>query len=413
MRAAHGGDPADRLAAFGEIVARFQDMACGYAYAVLGDFHLAEDAAQEAFVSAYRRLHDLRDPDAFPGWLRRIVQTACGRMTRRRQIPATSLEAASHVPADEVEPVGLLEKVEMRDQVLAAVRALPEPQREVTTLFYINGYSQQDVADFLEVPVTTVNNRLHASRRRLKQRMLKMVEDRLHQNAPDERFSQKVIAALLARPRPLEIEGHPVRQIWDRIHAALPDYEVVTGDEVEDKALLEAVHENMDRAYHVSDRTALRTQMTVTTLKAVRGRPAPVRLIAAGRVFRPEQEDATRLSVFHQADGICIETGADMDALQATCRRVIEAAVGTAEVRWEPCDFGFVDSGIEGAVRVNDQWLRVSGAGLLEAQTLREAGHDPATVTGYAFGVGLERLAMLVLGLDDVRALWRPPYVPE
>ena len=61
------------LDAFEALVRRFQDMACGYAYSILGDFHLAEDAAQEAFVDAYRNLGQLREPRAFPGWFRRVV----------------------------------------------------------------------------------------------------------------------------------------------------------------------------------------------------------------------------------------------------------------------------------------------------------------------------------------------------
>ena len=71
------------LAAFEDLVRRFQNMACGYAYARLGDFHLAEDAAQEAFIDAYRLLPDLRAPAAFAGWLRRIVFKHCDRFTRR------------------------------------------------------------------------------------------------------------------------------------------------------------------------------------------------------------------------------------------------------------------------------------------------------------------------------------------
>ena len=73
VAAARAGD----LEAYGQLVRCFQDMAYGYAYAVLGDFHLAEDAAQEAFLQAYRDLPDLREPAAFPGWLRRIVLNQC------------------------------------------------------------------------------------------------------------------------------------------------------------------------------------------------------------------------------------------------------------------------------------------------------------------------------------------------
>ena len=301
----------------------------------------------------------------------------------------------------------------MHDGVLAAIRALPEHERMATTLFYIDGYSQKEIADFLEVPVSTVKNRLHASRKRLKERTLPMVEDTLKGHAPDERFSRKVIEELLARPRPLEIEGHPVRAIWDGIQAALPDYEVISGEEIEDRQALEAVQEDMARAYKVDAVRYLRTQMTVTTLKAIQGRQPPVRLLAAGRVFRPRQEgeDAAHLKVFHQIDGICIEPGAGLAALKATVERLLHALLGPADVRWREYEFGFVDHGLEADIRPGDEWLEVSGSGTLKAETLREAGFDPSEVQGFAFGMGLERLAMVKFGIDDLRTLWRPPYV--
>ena len=179
-KVANGDAPAaERLAAFGEIVRRYQDMAYGCAYAVLGDFHLAEDAAQEAFLTAYRELRSLREAGAFAGWLRRIVLSRCSRMTRRRSVSTTRLDAAATVASNEPGPTEAMEMRELKDKVLAAVRALPEPQRMVTTLFYINGYSQKDIAEFLEVPVTTVKKRLVASRGRLKQRMMVMVDETL------------------------------------------------------------------------------------------------------------------------------------------------------------------------------------------------------------------------------------------
>ncbi len=169
----------ERLAAFGEIVRRYQDMAYGCAYAILGDFHLAEDAAQEAFLAAYRELPTLREARAFGGWLRRIVVTQCSRMTRGKRVSTTGLAAAAAVASGEPQPPEALEKQEMEDKVLSAIRALPENQRMVTTLFYINGYSQKTIAEFLEVPVTTVKKRLVTARDRLKQRMMKMVDETL------------------------------------------------------------------------------------------------------------------------------------------------------------------------------------------------------------------------------------------
>src|ERR671932_2813734 len=81
--------------AYEPIVRRFQDMAVGYSFARLGDVHLAEDAAQEAFLSAFRDLAQLRDPAAFPGWFRTVVFKQCDRLIRRKQVPTIPLEAAA------------------------------------------------------------------------------------------------------------------------------------------------------------------------------------------------------------------------------------------------------------------------------------------------------------------------------
>jgi len=85
--------------AYGELVRRFQDMAYGYAYTILNDFHLAEDATQEAFIEAYRCLPNLEHPRAFPAWLKRIVFKHCDRLIRGKRVPIAPLDAAEDVAA--------------------------------------------------------------------------------------------------------------------------------------------------------------------------------------------------------------------------------------------------------------------------------------------------------------------------
>ena len=186
--------------AFGAIVQRFQDMAVGYAYALLGDFHLAEDAAQEAFIQAFHDLPTLHEPRAFAAWFRRIVFKHCDRLTRRKQKPTISLDAVREVACAHVEPAQLAEQAELQAEVHAAIAGLPEHTRAVTLLFYISDYSQREIAAFLDVPLTTVKKRLQAARRQLQQRMLAMVQDNLHEQAPsrNERFAQRVTAAVAA-----------------------------------------------------------------------------------------------------------------------------------------------------------------------------------------------------------------------
>ena len=160
VRRAQQGD----TEAFGLLVLRFQAMAYGYGYSILKDFHLAEDAAQEAFVEAYRCLRKLVIPRAFPSWFRRIVLKRCDRITRRKQLATTPLGEAHGVADGSPQPAEVLERCQLREAVQRAIRSLPGPEREAVTLYYIDGYSQAEVAAFLDVPATTVKSRLHASR---------------------------------------------------------------------------------------------------------------------------------------------------------------------------------------------------------------------------------------------------------
>jgi RNA polymerase sigma factor (sigma-70 family) len=185
---------ADRSRAFGEIVWRFQDLAFACALSVLGDFHLAQDAAQEAFLTAWRNLDQLRTPEAFPGWLKRIVLSQCHRLTRGKQAETVALRALADVPATGPDPCSAYEALERREQVLAAVGDLAEHERVVTLLYYIGDYSQNEIAAFLEVPVTTVKKRLFSARQRLRERTLHVVRETLSERRPsrNEQFADTV-----------------------------------------------------------------------------------------------------------------------------------------------------------------------------------------------------------------------------
>ena len=171
-------------AAFNQLVHRFQDSAVAYAFSALGDLQQAEDAAQEAFIEAFHCLASLREPLAFPGWLRRIVFKQCDRITRRRPCGAISLEAVWEEPSPDSGPPLLLEAKETARQVRAAVTTLPEGERAVTLLFYFGQRSHTEIAAFLEVPVSTVKKRLFTARKRLKGEMIKMMQEDLSERIP-------------------------------------------------------------------------------------------------------------------------------------------------------------------------------------------------------------------------------------
>ncbi len=186
--------------AFGAVVRRFQDMAVGYGYSLLGNLHLAEDAAQEAFLEAYLCLQQLREPAAFPGWFRRIVFKQCDRLSRSKTAKLEPLETAQEKVSRTLNQVEAMEQREMKTQVWGAIDALPEHERAAVMLYYLSGYSQAEVGEFLDVPVTAIKKRLFSARQRLRELLMDVVADTLRESRPsqDERFAASVIEMLNA-----------------------------------------------------------------------------------------------------------------------------------------------------------------------------------------------------------------------
>ena len=410
------GETGEKVRAFGELVERFQDMAYGYAYSILGDFHLAEDAAQEAFVAAYRQLDKLRAPESFAGWLRRIVRTACHRLTRRRREATAPLERAGFVPTEEMGPDETVERMELRDRVLAAVRSLPEAQRTVTTLFYIDGYSHEEIGEFLDVPATTVNSRLHASRQKLKERMFAMVADELKSHALPAEFPEQ-IGGLLALPRPLLVPDHPVRRTWEAFRSYFPEFELVELDEICERSLTTVPPDRQAGYIHaVDDRRILRHNLTSELVDLwLRRGGGPCHLITAGRVFRKGTPDDPRKSagVHHQAEILWVAEGLDDARCVATARRTAAAVLGNVEVDVSSLHADGSSLRARGfASRWRGESLKFGAGGMHPDDAVRRAGLDPGACGAISLAFGLERCAQIRHDLSDIRELWQPPYVP-
>ncbi len=181
--------------AFTALVTRFRRMVLTCAAARVCDWHLAEDIAQEAFVEAYTRLGQLREPRAFAAWLRRIVIKHCDRHTRRKGPRLVSADAAGDA-ARGSRPDQVLGRDEHRAAVFEALDELPPRDRELVWQHYISGYPQVELARLVGLPAGTVKTRLHRARRRLKEGALQTMADSIDQLGPDEPFAQKVAQAV-------------------------------------------------------------------------------------------------------------------------------------------------------------------------------------------------------------------------
>ena len=189
---------AEKHQAFCELVSMFQDMAYACAYAVLGDFYLAEDAAQEAFISAWQKISQLQQPEAFPGWFRRIVLTECNRLTRGKRLPTILLDDGVNVAAAHTDSQKAVERDQLTRAVFTAIRKLPVNERIVVVLFYVEEHSQIDISAFLEVPLTTVAKRLYSARIRLRGILMDRFKTDLTAHCPsrNKSFAQKVKAGI-------------------------------------------------------------------------------------------------------------------------------------------------------------------------------------------------------------------------
>jgi RNA polymerase sigma factor (sigma-70 family) len=196
------------VAAFTALVHSHYGVALGYAYSLLRDVHHAEDATQEAFAEAHTFLPRLQDPAAFAGWLRSIVRHRCLRRIRQRDW--LSIAEPSALESLHAAPVGRTqESTERSDLLRRALSTLPKSERDVVTLFYLNDCSQREIAAFLQLPVTTVNNRLHKARQRLKQWGANMHDTTIHQVNPDHDPALKVGTILRVQGPVVEVRFDP------------------------------------------------------------------------------------------------------------------------------------------------------------------------------------------------------------
>jgi RNA polymerase sigma factor (sigma-70 family) len=182
------------MRAFDCLVRHFQNAAVAYARTLLRDPAAAEDAAQEAFVQAWQDLPRLTEAAAFGAWLRRIVFKYCDR-TRRSARFVLPLSDVLPAPREE-EPAVVLERTDQSARVHAALEALPCALREATLLYYLTGHNVKEIAAFLEVPPSTVKNRLHTARKRLRKELWEMTESMMSQEKPsrNEEFANQVLA---------------------------------------------------------------------------------------------------------------------------------------------------------------------------------------------------------------------------
>ena len=185
--------------AFDVLVRRYQGAAYGLAYHHMRDYATAEDVAQQAFISAFVHLRQVRQPERFASWLKAVVVNEC-RMWLRRHRPEASLAEGDEMPDPSPSPAERWERRELQATVRRAIGTLPEKTRLLVSLHYLAGMPYAEIARFLEVPITTVEGRLFRARRMLKEAMIPMMEEELSEHRLPASFAQDVATKLSITP---------------------------------------------------------------------------------------------------------------------------------------------------------------------------------------------------------------------
>ena len=169
--------------------------------------------------------------------------------------------------------------------------------------------------------------------------------------------------------------------------------------------------DNFFMGEQAGSRTLLRTQTSTVQIRTLEQQKPPVRIIACGRVYRPDTHDATHYSMFHQVEGLCVDRGVTMVDLKTTLFQFARAYFGPeAEVRMRPSFFPFTEPSAEVDMKMKIkgewQWIEIGGCGMVDPNVLESVGVDPEEFTGFAFGLGIERVAMRKYGISDIRWLY-------
>ncbi len=218
---------------------------------------------------------------------------------------------------------------------------------------------------------------------------------------------------------------HPLTQITDDIVRAFRKigFAVADGPEIEDDYhCFDALNTPADHpardsqdTFYVesSDTRLLRTHTSSVQIRVMKSQPPPVRIIVPGRVFRRDSADATHNPTFHQIEGLYVDKNVTMGDLKGTVEFVFRELMGKdTKIRFRPHYFSYTEPSMEIdftnslVKKLGKDWLEIAGCGMVHPQVFENVGYDPEVWSGWAFGFGIERIAMIKYGINDIRLFY-------
>jgi len=220
---------------------------------------------------------------------------------------------------------------------------------------------------------------------------------------------------------------HPISQIIDEVSEIFMGmgFSIAEGPEVETvennfdalNAPIDHPSRDMSDTFYINSELLLRTQTSPVQVRTMKGQELPIKIIAPGRCFRFDAPDATHSPMFHQIEGLVVGKDVTMAQLKGTLDMFVKKLFGeNTKTKFRPHNFPFTEPSAEVDIsfssRVHDDsddpdWLEILGCGMVNPNVFTLNGYDPKVVSGFAFGMGIERIAMLLYGIDDLRLFYQ------
>ena len=240
-------------------------------------------------------------------------------------------------------------------------------------------------------------------------------------------------AALPTEPTDFTLPGrrralgklHPLTQVTDDIVRAFRKigFVVADGPEIEDEYHCfdslntpadHPARDSQDTFYvDVPGRPLLRTHTSSVQIRVMQSQPPPIRIIAPGRVYRRDNADATHNPTFQQIEGLYVDKNVTVGDLKGTVEFVFQQVLGDdVKLRFRPHYFSYTEPSLEIdftnslVKKLGKDWLEIAGCGMVHPQVFENVGYDPEVWTGWAFGFGIERIAMIRYGINDIRLFY-------
>ena len=247
--------------------------------------------------------------------------------------------------------------------------------------------------------------------------------------AKDKKLASETIDVCLPGNRPEHGKKHPITTVLNDLKDIFigMGFTIAEGPEVElDYYNFEALNLPPDHpardtqdTFYINEDTLLRTQTSSVQVRVMEKQQPPIRIVSPGRVYRSDAVDATHSPVFHQVEGLVVDEGITMADLKGTLEVFIKRLYGEdTKVRFRPHHFPFTEPSAEVDISCfsckgegcrickGEGWIEILGCGMVHPKVLANCNIDPEKYSGFAFGIGLERVAMFRYGIDDLRVFY-------